>query len=84
MVQGLGMEGPHVFPKPHLTLRVQVPNNHILTQNLYYNYYYPNPKYLLIGYMDPLGNVLKNTMGRPGGVTSPPLDPNLLAEMLGA
>ena len=38
-----------------LTLRVQVPNNHILTQNLYYNYYYPNPKYLIIGYMDTLG-----------------------------
>ena len=37
------------------TLRVQVPNNHILTLNLYYNYYYPNPKYLIIGYMDPLG-----------------------------
>ena len=37
------------------TLRVQVPNNHILTQNLYYNYYYPKPKYLIIGYMDPLG-----------------------------
>ena len=39
----------------YLTLRVQVPNNHILTQNLYYIYYYPNPKYLNIGYMDPLG-----------------------------
>ena len=39
-----------------LTLRVQVPNNHILTQNLYQNYYYPNPKYLIIGYMDPLGH----------------------------
>ena len=39
-----------------LTLRVQVPNNHILTQNMYYNYYYPNPKYQIIGYMDPLGN----------------------------
>ena len=37
------------------TLRVQVPNNHILTQNLYYSYYYPNPKYLIIEYMDPLG-----------------------------
>ena len=37
------------------TLRVQVPNNHILTQNLYYNSYYPKPKYLIIGYMDPLG-----------------------------
>ena len=39
-----------------IPLRVQVPNNHILTQNLYYNYYYPNPKYLIIGYMDPLGS----------------------------
>ena len=39
-----------------LTLRVQVPNNYILTQNLYYSYYYPNPKYPIIGYMDPLGN----------------------------
>ena len=37
------------------TLRVQVPNNHILTQNLYYNYNYPKPKYLIIGYLDPLG-----------------------------
>ena len=36
-------------------LRVQVPNIHIPTQNLYYNYYYPNPKYLIIGYLDPLG-----------------------------
>ena len=38
-----------------LSLRVQVPNNHILAQNLYYNCYYPEPKYLIIGYMDPLG-----------------------------
>ena len=37
------------------TLRVQVPNNHVLTQNLYYNSYYPKPKYLIIGYLDPLG-----------------------------
>ena len=41
-----------------IALRVQVPNNHILTQNPYYNYYYPKPKYLIIGYMDPLGCVL--------------------------
>ena len=41
----------------NLTLRVQVPNNHICTQNLYYNSYYVKPKYLIIGYMDPLGNV---------------------------
>ena len=39
-----------VSPK---ALRVQVPNNHILTQNLYYNYYYQYDKYLTIGYMDP-------------------------------
>ena len=37
------------------SLRVQVPNNHILTQNLYHNSYYPKPKYLIIGHMDPLG-----------------------------
>ena len=36
-----------------VTLRVQVPNNHILTHNLYYNCYYQNPKYPMIGYMDP-------------------------------
>ena len=36
-----------------VSLRVQVPNDHILPQNLYYNYYYTNPKYLIIGYMDP-------------------------------
>ena len=34
-------------------LRVQVPNSHILNQNLYYNYYYPNPMYLIIGHLDP-------------------------------
>ena len=42
-----------------VALRVQVPNNHILTQNLYYHYYYPKPKYLVIGYLDPLGRVLE-------------------------
>ena len=35
------------------TRRVQVLNNHILAQNLYHDYYYPNPKYLNIGYLDP-------------------------------
>ena len=44
-----GLLGFHVY----ITLRVQVPNNHILTQNLYYNYNYPKPKFLIIGYMDP-------------------------------
>ena len=39
----------------HLSLRVHVPENHILTPSLYYNYYYLKPKYLLVGYMDPLG-----------------------------
>ena len=48
--------GPGVrFRALSSTLRVQVPNNHKLTQNLYYNYHYPNPKYLIIGYMDSLG-----------------------------
>ena len=41
------------------TLRVQVHNNHVIfTQSLYYNYYYPKPKYLILGYLDPLGKVL--------------------------
>ena len=35
------------------TIRVQVPNNHILTQNVYYKHYYPTPKYLIIGHMGP-------------------------------
>ena len=40
-------------PPQHMTLRVQVPNNHILAQNMHYKYYCPNPKYLIIGSMDP-------------------------------
>ena len=40
-------------------LRVQVPNNHILTQNLCYNYYYPKPKYQIIGSLDPLGRLIE-------------------------
>ena len=39
--------------RPNVALRVQVPNNHTLTQNLYHDYYYPNPKYPNIGYLDP-------------------------------
>ena len=38
-------------------LRVQVPNSHTLTQTCTILYsYYPKPKYLIIGYMDPLGS----------------------------
>ena len=37
-----------------ITLMVQVPNHYILTQNLYYNHYYPKSKYLIIGYLDPV------------------------------
>ena len=33
-------------------LEVQVPNHHILTPNLHYNYYYPKSKYLIIGYLE--------------------------------
>ena len=39
----------------YITLRVQVHDKHILTHNLYYNHNYPDPEYLIIGYMDPLG-----------------------------
>ena len=56
---------------------VQVPNNHILAQNLYYNYYCPKPKYLNVRYMDPLGCIfsLRNpeksikVQGRDSGCT---------------
>ena len=34
------------------TPRVQVLNSHIVTQNLYYTYYYQNRKYLIIRYLD--------------------------------
>ena len=54
-------DGEAIVPNIHydvilVLLRVQVPNNYILTQNLYYNYYYSKPKYLIIGYLDPLGS----------------------------
>ena len=42
------------------TLRVQVPKNHILTQNLYYNSYDPKPKCQIIGCLDPLSPTLQN------------------------
>ena len=54
LFRGLGFRG--LGFKDIGTLRVQVPNNHILTETLSDKYYYPNPKYLIIGYMDPLGN----------------------------
>ena len=38
-----------------VALRIQVPDNHLHTPNLYYNYHYPKPKYLIIGYVDTLG-----------------------------
>ena len=37
------------------SLKVQVPNNYILTPNLYHNHYYPKPKYLIVGSSDPYG-----------------------------
>ena len=56
-----------------MTLRVQVPNNHILTPNLYYNYYYPNPKYPNIGYMDPLGDLRFSNLRGPRHLWPPGL-----------
>ena len=38
-----------------LYIYIQVPNIHILTRNLRFNYHYPKTKYLIIGYLDPLG-----------------------------
>ena len=48
-----------VNPKPqNQTLKgLSTDLPHILAQNLYYSYYCPNPKYLIIGYMDPLGSL---------------------------
>ena len=42
----LGLTYESLGSKPQ-TPRVQVPNNHILTQHLYYSYYCPNPRYVL-------------------------------------
>ena len=39
-----------------ITLRVQVPNNHILPK-IELHAYYPKPKYLIIGSFGPLGTV---------------------------
>ena len=51
--------GKRVQASQHKDLDVKkLPPCPILTQNLYYNYYYPKPKYLIIGYMDPLGTGL--------------------------
>ena len=41
--------------------RITKPNGpstqyYMLTKDLYYQYYYPNPTYLIIGYLEPLGN----------------------------
>ena len=55
-----------------IPLRVQVPNNHILTQNLYYNSYYPKLKDPIIGYLDPLGTLIvpDRGLGEVGGMRS--------------
>ena len=37
-----------------VSLTVQVPDDHILTQNLYQNYNDPKPMCLIIGYLDPI------------------------------
>ena len=39
----------------HIGDYIQVPCNHLLAQKMYHTYYCPKPKYLIIGYMDPLG-----------------------------
>ena len=49
----LRVSHPDTLNSEPLSLRVQVPKNHMLNQNLYYDYYYPKPKYLIIGYLGP-------------------------------
>ena len=42
------------------SVRVQVSTSHrLITLNQCYNYYHPKPKYLIVGYMDPLGLMLE-------------------------
>ena len=58
MVEGLGHRargGGWSLGGLNVSLRVQVPKNHILTQNLYHKLLLPKTKYLIIGYLDPLG-----------------------------
>ena len=50
-----GSGGDRILGSSGLSLMVQVPNYHILTQDWYYNYYYPKPKYPIFRYLDPLG-----------------------------
>ena len=58
-LEAVEMRGQFDMDNKHAlqTLRVQVPYNHILPPNLYNNYYYPKPKYLIIGYMDRYGKL---------------------------
>ena len=51
-VHPVGVQGFEGMPSVQ-TLRVQVLKKHILIQALYTNYDYQNPKYLIIGYIDP-------------------------------
>ena len=50
----------HMHP-PKLTPRVQVPNNHILTQNLFYDYDCPNTQVANDWVLGPLGLDLHNS-----------------------
>ena len=47
------------------TLRVQVPNSHILSKTSKLHHYYPKPKYLLIGSFEPLKEPLKEPYNEP-------------------
>ena len=53
--RGLGGRGWLQIMASRVTLRVQVPNNHTLAQNLYFHFYSPKPKYPIIWYLDPMG-----------------------------
>ena len=57
--EGRAVDPKHLLLAPYIavTQRVQVPHDHVLAQSLCYNYSYPKPKHLIIGYLDPLGKV---------------------------
>ena len=49
-----------------VSLRLQVPHSHLLTQNLYDNYYSQDLEYPIIGYMDPYRVYYRKSVGLRG------------------
>ena len=63
--------------------RVQVPNDHILPQNLYYNDLRHNPRYPIIKYRDPTLNPKVSTRRVPSWARSSPTNIQVGMRVLG-